>query len=285
MVTFDWYQATVRAHADDVLGALLGSSNRHALQHGRGVQGYGTCTKLLDEVGELGEVEVWHGGRQVHPHVRFTSDAAPGHVAILREAFPEHTVSRIDVKEDFGAEGAFDRMLPSLLDAAKRHRVKVDARGDHYVTKQGRTLQLGSRSSAVVLRVYDKAGQMRAKFAHDPVRLLTVPDHLTRYEVEVKPKDMIVRQACAKLEPAAFMGVSALVRETWQEFGGEPVSDLRVTRSWRPSEDERVRAYLVSTYGGLLSRWADELGSWDCLGLQLRDEVAAAVEAKRRLGG
>lgn len=283
MVAFDWYQATVREPVDDVLEALLARSDRQQVRHVRGVQGYGTTTKLMDDSGQLGEVEVWHGGRHAYPHVRFTSDAAPGHAAILREAFPDHTVSRIDVKEDFDAEGTFDRVLPSLLEAAKRHRVKVDAKGDHYLTKRGRTLQLGSRSSAVLLRVYDKAEQMRAKLAHDPVRLLTVPEHLTRFEVEVKPSDSMARQACARLEPAAFMGASACVRDAWAAFGGEPVAELRVTRAWRPSEDERVRAYLIDAYGPALSRWAEELGDWKCLGLQLRDEIAAAQGAKRRL--
>lgn len=283
MVAFDWYQATVRAPVDDVVEALQDRSARKVLRHVRGVQGYAHCTKLVDADGELGEVEVWHGGTHAYPHVRFTSDAAPGHADILRECFPEHMVSRIDVKEDFGQEGTFDRMLPALLDAARRHRVKVDAQGDHYVTKQGRSLYLGSRKSAVVLRVYDKAAQMRSKLSHDPVRLQAVPEHLTRFEVECKPAHAVVRRACATLKPEAFMGASAWVREAWEAFGGEPVAPLCLTKSWRVSDDDRTYAYVLSAFGALLTRRAEDLGSWECMGLQLRDDIAAVAHAKAEL--
>lgn len=283
MVAFDWYQATVRAPADDVLEALLARSDRRELRHVRGIQGYGTTTKLLSD-DQAGEVEVWHGGRHAYPHVRFTSDAAPGHAAILRELYPEHSPSRIDVKADFEGAGVFDRTLPSLIDVARRHRIKVGCEGDHYLTKEGRTLNLGSRRSAVMLRVYDKAAQMRAKLAHDPVRLLTVPDHLTRFEVEVKPpSDPMVRRMLATAEPSAFMGASGAVRDAWEAFGGEAVAPMRVTRAWRVSEDDRAYSYLVSTYGALLSRRAEEHGSWECFGLQLRDDIAAVARAKREL--
>lgn len=283
MVTFDWYQATVKASPDDVLAGLLERSDRSRLAHVRGVQGYATTTKLLDE-GQLGEVEVWHGGTHAYPHVRFTSDAAPGHAAILRELFPDHAPTRIDVKEDFDAAGVFDRTLPALIEVARRHRVKVDAQGDHYLTKQGRTLSLGSRRSSVMLRVYDKAAQLRAKLSHDPVRLLTVPEHLTRFEVEVKPpSDPFIRGMLAKAEPAAFMGASGVVRDAWAAFGGEAVAPLRVTKEWRPSDDDRTYAYLLSAFGPLLGRRAEEAGSWECLGLQLRDDIAAHRAALAKL--
>lgn len=284
MPAFDWYQATVRAPVDDVLAALLARSDRTELKHLRGVQGYGTTTKLVGD--ETGEVEVWHGGRHAYPHVRFTSDAAPGHAAILREVFPDHSPSRIDVKEDFEGAGVFDRVLPSLVDAAARHRVKVGCQGDHYLTKQGRTLVLGSRQSAVVLRAYDKAFELRSKLSRDPVRLLQVPEHLTRLEVEVKPpNDMMIRRALAQAEPSAFMGVSPLVRDAWQAFGGEAVAPMRVTKAWRVSDDDRAYAYMLSAFGALLTRRAEDLGSWDCLGLQLRDDIAEASHAKRKLSG
>jgi hypothetical protein len=282
MVAFDWYQATVRAPTEDVLEALLARSDRHELRHVRGVQGYATTTKLLSD--DVGEVEVWHGGNHAYPHVRFTSEAAPGHAAILRQVFPDHSPTRIDVKEDFEGAGVFDRVLPALIDIAGRHRVKVDAQGDHYLTKIGRTLSLGSRRSAVMLRVYDKAAQMRAKVARDPVRLLAVPEHLTRLEVEVKPpSDAMVRRMMAAAEPAAFMGLSGVVRDAWEVFGGEPVAPMRVTKAWRVSDDDRSYAYLLAAFGPLLARRADEAGSWECLGLQLRDDLAAYAHAKREL--
>lgn len=284
MIAWDWYQATVPVDVDTLLEGLMAGSERAVLAHQRGVQGYAHCTKLQSPAGDdAGQVEVWHGGTHAYPHVRFTSDAAPGHVDVLRERFPLHYCSRVDAKEDFDGADTFDRVLPLVVQAAKRHRVKLDARGDHYLTKKGRTLTLGAASSAVRLRVYDKAAELQAKFAADPARLVQLPEHLTRFEVQLRVSDRKARAACATLEPALLMGASPFVAEAWQAFGGAPVSPFRCTSAWRASDDERTFAYLVSAFGGLLSRRAADAGSWECLGLDLRDAVAEAQRAKEEL--
>lgn len=282
MAAFDWYQATVRAGVDDVLEALGRASERSTLAHGRGHHGYSHSTAL--EGSEGFRATVWHGGSHHYPHVVVTGeDAQPG-AELIRAAFPEHFVTRADAREDFGDAGAFDRIQVELLEVAKQHRVKVDTRGDHLLTKQGRTIYLGAPSSACRQRLYDKAAELRAKFASDPVRLAEVPAELVRLEAQVRPQSAEAKLAFATIEPLAVMGSSAWLREVWKRVAGLDLEPVQVGKPWRQADDERAYGYLLAQYGGLLERVCSDLGSWDMVGRQIGFDLAqrAAVERKRR---
>jgi len=62
----------------------------------------------------------------------------------------------------------------------------------------------------------------------------------------------------------------------------EPVE---VRRPWRQADDERAYAYLLSQYGKVLQRMKDDLGSWDCVGLQLGHDLAERQTAEKRAKG
>lgn len=282
MAAFDWYQATIHAPVDDVLEACLDLGGQVTFQHAKGMQGYGTATLIQGEDGTLGRV--MHGGCHHYPHAIFTSDAAQPGAELIRARFPEHVVTRLDAREDFGDPGAFDRMLPSLLEAAKRHRVRVDTRGDHLLRQEARTVYLGAASSAVRLRQYDKAAELRSKFAADPARLATVPDHLTRLEAQVRPQTLLARKAFATIEPLAVMGCSAWLREVWEHIAGLKLEPVQVGKPWRQSDDDRAYAYLLSQYGGLLKRRMADHGSWAALGAQLGHDLAERDQAERKRG-
>lgn len=279
MAAFDWYQATVRAPVDDVLEALGNASERVHLVHGRGHHGYGHSTALEGSDGF--RATVWHGGSHQYPHVVLTGEAAQPGAEVIRAAFPEHFVTRADAREDFGDLGAFDRIVPQLLEVAKVHRVKVDTRGDHLLTLEGRTVYLGSPSSACRQRLYDKAAELRAKFAADPVRLAQVPEHLARLEAQVRPQTAEARAAFATIEPMAVMGSSAWLRDVWERVAGLKLEPVQVGKPWRQADDDRAYAYLLAQYGGLLQRIRNDLGSWECVGLQIGFDLAERREAGR----
>lgn len=283
MAAFDWYQATVRAPVDDVLEALGSASERVGLVHGRGHHGYAHKTVL--EAADGFRATVWHGGSHEYPHALLTGDAAQPGAELIRAAFPEHFVTRADAREDFGDLGAFDRILPELLEVAKVHRVKVDTRGDHLLTMQGRTVYLGAPSSACRQRLYDKAAELRAKFSADPVKLAQVPEHLVRLESQVRPQTLESRRVFATIEPLAVMGASAWLREVWQRVVGLDLEPVQVGKPWRQSDDERAYAYMLAQYGGMLKRLCGDLGSWDMVGRQIGFDLAEreqASQAKRR---
>lgn len=272
MAEFDWYQATVRHPVDDVLEALQNVSERPAMRHAKGVQGYGVTTILEDSTGPL--VRVWHGGTHEHPHVVFSGESTPPGVKVLRSAFPEHSVTRVDVKEDYPGADTFDLFQAHLLAIASQHRLKVGTAGDHLLTKEGRTTYVGSTASAVRVRLYDKAAELRSKFEADPVKLAQVPEHLTRFEAQIKPSDPLIRRGFAQVEPASAFGSSAWLRNAWEKVSGSQVEPLRVTKPWRQSDDERAYAFLLSQYGPVLRRLCQDLGSWECVGLQIGHDLA-----------
>lgn len=277
MARFDWYQATVRAPVDDVLEAFGSASGRVGLTHGRGHHGYAHSTIL--ERSDGFKATLWHGGSHEYAHAVLTSESAHPGAEVIRASFPEHFVTRVDVCEDFGDEGAFDRILGEVLTVAKDHRVKVDTRGDHLLTFKGRTVYLGAPSSACRNRLYDKAAELRAKFAADPVKLAQVPEHLARLEAQVRPKTQLARQMFATIEPAAVMGSSAWLRDLWHRVAGLDVEPVHVEKAWRQSNDERAWAYLLAHYGPLLRRVHADLGTWDCVGLQIGADLADRDEA------
>lgn len=284
MAGFDWYQATIPdENVNNVLAALSGLSAAPRLRHTKGAHGYGHTTIVEDESGSL--ARVWHGGTHVYPHVVLSGENTQDGVELIRTAYPDHTVTRVDSREDFGGAETFDRVLPELLDVAKSFRVQVGTAGDHLLTMQGRTVYLGSKSSAVRLRMYDKAAELRAKLAGDPIRLAKVPEHLTRIEAQVRPQHIIARQHFAKVEPMAVMGSSPWLREVWKRVSGFDLEPVQVSKMWRQSDDDRAYSYMLAQYGGMLRRMFEDIGSWDLVGRQIGDDLQARAVADRRAKG
>lgn len=279
MLEFDWYQATIPHPVDDVVEAL---SDLHRdqlrISHQRGMHGYAQSTVLCHEV--LGDLaRIWHGGTHPHPHATVSGQWAQPGAELIRTSFPDHTVSRLDVKEDFDGEDTFDRMQAQLLDVATRCRVKVDTRGDHLLTKKGRSTYLGSVKADVRMRLYDKAEEMRSKLApsrHNPdewYRMHGVPDHLTRLEAQIRPHTREAKRVFASIDPVDALGSSAWMREVWKQVAGLDLRPVQVGKGYRQSDDERAYRYLLAHYGGVLRRLQADLGSWECVGLQLGDDL------------
>lgn len=281
MVSFDWYQATIPEPVNDVLEALLERlAPKLSLSHGRGMHGYATRTVVGNE-DEGSVAQVLHGGSHEYPHVICSSDWAQPGAELIRVRFPVHSVTRLDVREDFSDEGAFDSIQSQLLLTAAQHRLKVGTAGDHLLTKLGRTTYLGAPSSAVKLRLYDKRAEMLAKYATDGDRYiacksLQIPDHLARLEAQIRPAKKEQKAAFATIEPVEALGCARWMREVWKAVAGLELTPVQVGRGYRQADDERAYRYLLAQYGGLLRRRQADLGSWACVGLQLGDDLAQA---------
>ena len=279
MVEFDWYEATIPRPLDDVLEALAGLSEGLVIGHARGHHGYAHTAILGSE--RTGDVaRVWHGGSHEYPHAVVSSQWAQPGAELIRASFPQHTVSRCDVKEDFDGEDTYERLQEQLVGIARERRVKVDCKGDHLVTKRGRTCYLGSISSGVRMRLYDKAEEMRSKVIppkqaekDEWFRMIGIPDHLTRLEAEIRPHTREAKAAFASIDPVDALGSAAWMREVWRQVAGLDLTPVRVGKGYRQSDDERAYRYLLAHYGGTLRRLFQDLGSWECVGLQLGDDL------------
>ena len=274
MARFDWYQVTVGASVPDIRACLspLVDAPRWVPQK-RGTQGYGFADHLEGQDGT--SARLWWGGSHTFPHVVLSGGDAHQGAMLLREAFPEvQAVTRADVCIDYAEQGAYDMLQAAAVSVAEADKIKVNTAGDHLVTMQGRTCYLGAPSSHTRLRIYDKAAQLRAQFAKDPVRLATVPDHLARFEAQVRPQTAMARYNASKAEPMALMGSAKWLRKLMGMVAGLDIEAFQAGKVWRQSDDDRAYAALLAQYGGLLSRVCADLGSWDMVGRQIGDDLA-----------
>lgn len=265
----------------DALGGLGQAADWEYLK--AAPNGYAAGTRLVDVDGQV--CQVWWGGIHEHPHAVFTGESSPSGADALRSTFPgEHTVARADVCIDYAESGAYDRIQVSALAVAKARKVKVGTAGDHLLTMEGRTLYLGAKTSHTRMRLYDKAAQLRGQFASNPAKLLEVPNDLARLEVQVRPQTPEAKARAAEADPVALMGSAKWTRELMMHVAGLDLAPFAAGRLWRQADDDRAYYALLAQYGGMLGRLKETLGSWDCVGLQIGDDLAENARIKRGLG-
>jgi hypothetical protein len=280
VVKFDWYQATIPQHLDDVFEAMLELSSSPRLVHTKGRQTYATVTRIEDdEEGLLAQVQ--HGGAQAYANVICSGGSAVAGSELIRARFPVHSPTRLDAKEDFGGADTFDRFKVPLLEVADRNNVKVDGRGDHFLRMMARTLYLGSSSSVVQGKLYDKAAELRSQFKSDPVKLAALPEHLTRFEASVRPATPAAKARCAVMEPEQLMGSSKWLGEAWKELSGQDVERVNMGKLWRLSDDDRAYGFMLQQYGAMLARRVEDHGSWCALGQQIGQDLEERARAQR----
>jgi hypothetical protein len=78
------------------------------------------------------------------------------------------------------------------------------------------------------------------------------------------------------------MGSAAWSRELLKRVAQLDLPPFEAGKPWRQSDDDRAYAALLSQYGGLLDRLRADLGSWECLGLQLGHDLADLAEHRRK---
>jgi hypothetical protein len=279
MARFDWYQATVRAEVPDVRACLAESLGGSWEALHKAPHGYGFGDRLMSSDGP--RALVWWGGAHAYPHVVFSGEDAHAGSELLRTHFPGHAVSRADPCIDYAEPGSYDRLQELAVGVAKDRGIRVGTAGDHLVTLQGRTLYLGATSSHTRLRLYDKAAELREKFARDPVRLASIPSELARLECQVRPQSAEAKARAAVASPIELMGSAAWMRELMRQVAGLELEPFQAGKGWRQSDDDRAYAALLAQYGGLLQRIRVDLGSWECLGLQIGSDLAARAVANR----
>lgn len=284
MARFDWYQGTVLAEPKELLAAVRGLAPDGQLEDlKRAPYGYEFGQRLVDQDGQV--AQIWWGGMHTHPHAVFSGETSPAGADLLRSAFPgRHTLSRGDVCIDYAEAGAYDRLQGLAVGVAQERRVKVGTAGDHLLTKEGRTVYLGGRGSHTRLRIYDKAAELREQYASNLVKLLEVPDYLVRLEVQVRPQTPAAKALAASVDPVSLMGSAAWMRELMRQVAGLELEPFVAGRVWRQSDDDRAYAAVLAQYGGMFKRLAESLGSWDCVGLQMRDDLAQRERIKRGMG-
>lgn len=245
---------------------------------------YDNGVRIRDEAGQLCTVQ--HGGRNPLPMV----DTQGGQSAIvssyLRSAYPDHTVSRMDSCVDLTAPGLYDQVFPDFVRIAREHGLTKDQAGDWFDPTAGRTLYIGGRKAARRVRLYEKGKKMFGEGQPDADL-----DHV-RCEVQYRPEHAEQKRSAAALAASAVWGTSPWLIECLESFSGYQAAPVSLRR-YRPADAARTRYWLLMQYGPALKVWADEVGGYEHLGINIeiaqrgldklnRDRAAYRHEKRRK---
>lgn len=287
----DWYQATIEEVPSKAVSLLidkLGVGVRENPSIGRMYhyeQGYEIISKQGETVAKVA------CGRDIesgNTHAFASSENAIRFMEVVREAWPDrHLVTRADSCIDFVDRTAYPRLVGIGRRIAKLHRVAFPSIRDVLNPTAGRTQYVGSKSSEFQGRIYEKGYEMlskivvpqklRAVLAADKVESIRVPgqdfvchpSELVRAELVCRVKDEEGRRVLARCSPEEMWAMAK-----WpMEFAHEALAlDLErvFIRTRKYSSDEKALRWMVTQYGGPLTRQVAELGDWSCLGLQLQ---------------
>lgn len=267
----DWYAATIPDTPENVIGFLQNNIGGELKRLKTGLNGYSTRWTLDDEKGNPNAIILAGGNNGANPHAFAGSEKAVYFRELVREVWPEHSVTRVDVAEDMYSDGLFEEFTGRLLEHGKRNRVKVSTVGDWLTdsSPDGRTLYLGSPTSSASIRLYEKGKQMaNLLFTRNNWGIPDdFPINWVRLELQLRPQKQQKQQA-AKEELENFWGYAGWTREVADDLLSVDVPRVEVN-NWKQSDDEKAMLWMARQYGNLLTRRLEALGDWCSVGREI----------------
>lgn len=247
---FDWYTASIPTKPQIVIDALASSFDLSEVEPTAPKMGYERAYKITR--GDTVLARVQFGGPSVGGNVWAcaTGENAPEFSSIVRGQFPGHKLLRADVRLDYDEEGAWESLSALAIDTADRYRLKVEHHGDFHREEGGRTLNIGSRSSAAFERVYEKGKQL----GQSP--------NWVRAELELKPQNDKAKVLYGYASPEQMYMATKWTQHLYEALNGPsaamrpaPPGTLR-----KRSDDERALDFMAKQYGNVLRRKLEALG-------------------------
>lgn len=278
----DYYSATIKDSKSNVLGFLQEKIGGDIVPMKFGRQGYKSGFQLVGGENVLATIYA-DGNNDANPHAFASSDNAILFRDTCREIWTNtHEVTRIDVCEDFNEAGVFETMKDVLVEIGERKNMAIDTVGDwiRKDAKRGRTLYLGSKNSAVRLRLYEK-GKKHANELYES-KGFGVPEgfpiHWTRLEAQVRPvKHQRVLAATGSLE-------SVWGYAQWLQEAAAKLLDCDVPRvkadMFRNTDAEKTWLWIAKQYGNFFDAEAEKLGGYQNIGAKLEEIIQQARRMK-----
>lgn len=253
---FDWYQCALSVDPQEVVSAaeswFRSESNMCVeLRDAVPQRPYKAAVELFTTFPshEVSFCTVHYGGINDKCMFRSTSDRAVKGSEFVRSMFPDHSCSRVDVALDF-MEGP--ELFPVLVDWLVNYaqnsspKMSVDYRGDWSSASKGRTLYIGSRKSAVFIRLYEKGMQQisQGNAGADP--------HWIRFEAEIKPEKKIGKIALAGLSVEQCFGASRLLRDFVLMISGDKLQAVKVGKVHKMTDHDRSFNHMCHQYGKII---------------------------------
>lgn len=253
---FDWMQATIR---DDVLAVAdtLAGTLSADLEDARGLNGYRQSFLLKRNDETL--ARLLYGGNG-SPHLIATGAATDDVVPVLRSGWSGvHDVTRMDTAQDFDHAGGYDLLRSMMLDLAGTARLSET---EIVSTRNGirsRTTYLGSPSSRVRVRLYEKGCMEHQNGNSD------APADWVRLEAQVRPTGHEARARAAELDPLEAWGLSSWTRDLARLAMGADVERVTMRGRREPDYMRAIRS-LERQYGPTLAKAMKHEGSWEKVG-------------------
>ena len=273
MVRFDAYTATMRGpKPDDLMQILFDQVGLAAgFSKTRGFHTFGDRMAIKDGSGhEFGAIQ-WGGRQGDRLMFEVKGERTQKAVEALRSAF-EHRVTRVDACADFDAPGAFEARLAPSTEVKKERRIMGGKAGDWDDSpEKGRTLSLGSQSSPVRMRLYEKG--LQPEYAH-----LNRPNW-ARIEVQVRPAKE-AKDTFSSLSPMEVWGASRWTRDIAAKVLHQHIDPHPAGTTYRLTDRETALRWMCKQYGQHLAGLAQDLGGWDCVGLTLSEMLADQAKGR-----
>lgn len=273
MVRFDAYTATMRgAKPDDVAQLLFDQVGLGGkFETGRGFHQFGQRMSARSSDGhEVGAVSF--GGKQGDlVMLEVKGEHSPAVVEALRARF-EHKVTRADSCADFDAPKAFSQLYRTCRAVKKAHGLMGGKAGDwEDFPEKGRTLYLGAKSSPCRVRLYEKG--LQPEYVH------LSRENWVRLELQIRPKGIESGHAFSSLSALEVWGAGRWTRDLAAQVLQSHVDPHPAGTVHRMSTAEHKLFWMCKQYGGLLVELAVDLGSWECVGLTIKE----MIEMQKRL--
>lgn len=265
MIRFDGYSATTTAANHLQLAQIvldqIGTNDVTTVQ-GKGFHTFGERLAFKDHAGSQFASVLWGGKQGSRCMLEVKGEYTPPVVEALRAQFP-HRVTRVDSCCDFDAPGAFEALLGPCTAIKQAHRLKGSKDGDwDDFPEDGRTLYLGSKASAVRVRLYEKGKQPEYRHLQR--------ENWARIEVQARPAKE-AKAGYSHLSAVDVWGASTWTRELAGLVLAEHVDPHPAGTVYRLSERDRALSFMCKQYGAHMLSLANDLGGWDVLGLTLRE--------------
>jgi DNA relaxase NicK len=280
---FDWYAATVDVDSGTLADLLAVGLEAEAEEVDKGMNGY--SNQVVFRQGSNVVARMLYGGANGAPHAFASGDHTDRFVEVLRTMFrDQHRVSRCDTSVDFDGPGTWDRLSRFGQEFAQEHGVVTSVAGDWLTpgSPGGRTLYIGSKKSAVFLRIYEKGKQLQGIARDLEADGSHLSDDLVRVEIVVRP-EKAAKVRAAHMEPLEAYGFAKWSQAFCDELFGLAVERVAIKHS-RVSDDERAFRFMAHQYGAVSERLVADVygGSWEAYGAALGRRLE--LEKARRAG-
>lgn len=239
---FDWYACSIESSPESVIQGIWDHYPHATLEIARPKNGFSHADSLVLSSGEA-VCTFMYGRASQYPFVFSSGIHADQFSRVVRHAFPEHMLVRVDIAMDFEQSGAYLSLFEQGIKAAESVSVSTRFVGPALSERAadcaaGRTLYLGSRSSVGMMRIYEK-GKKDCPDRPDWVRV----------EFEFKPKNSEARYHYASASPIEIISAMKLPRAFF-----DPLLALAESASVRPgtirlpTDHDRTLGHLKKQY-------------------------------------